>query len=186
LTMSLHHLEWLIGDPVPDPEMVIYQVLPYAPLQADRVIEHLCGLAGLDVGQAGHDPKRAERVRVAFGLIVDTARVRQEMLDVEQFERGISKRWGGICSRDCATTAAGSPPGSATGAPTSRCAGRWALGDLGLAGRAGRRWLHHLRNNPVVRRRTIDRALEARLLQRHAGRSDRHDRVVLVQWVGRA
>jgi hypothetical protein len=38
----------------------------------------------------------------------------------------------------------------------------------------------------VVLRRVIDRALEARLLQREAGRSDRHDRVVLVQGVSRA
>jgi hypothetical protein len=63
---------------------------------------------------------------------------------------------------------------------------RWALGDLGLAGRAGRRWLHHLRDNPLVLRKTIDRALEARLLQRDAGRTDRYDRVVLVQGVARA
>jgi hypothetical protein len=43
-----------------------------------------------------------------------------------------------------------------------------------------------VRDNPVVRRRTIDRALEARLLQRDAGRTDLFDRVVLVEGVGRA
>jgi hypothetical protein len=43
-----------------------------------------------------------------------------------------------------------------------------------------------VRDNPVVRRRTIDRALEARLLQRDAGRTDLVDRVVLVEGVGRA
>jgi hypothetical protein len=69
---------------------------------------------------------------------------------------------------------------------SARIALRWVLGDLGLAARAGRRWLHYLRDDPVVLRRVIDRALEARLLQRDAGRSDRHDRVVLVQGVGRA
>jgi hypothetical protein len=37
-----------------------------------------------------------------------------------------------------------------------------------------------------VLRKTIDRALEARLLQRDAGRTDRYDRVVLVQGVARA
>jgi hypothetical protein len=37
-----------------------------------------------------------------------------------------------------------------------------------------------------VLRRTIDRALEARVLQRDAGRTDRVDRVVLVEGVARA
>jgi hypothetical protein len=38
----------------------------------------------------------------------------------------------------------------------------------------------------VVLRRVIDRALEPRLLQRDAGRTDRVDRVVLVEGVARA
>jgi hypothetical protein len=66
--LTLHHLEWLIGELVPDAEMVVYEVLPGAPVQRDRIIERLCGLAGLDVGQAADDPARAERVRQAFGF----------------------------------------------------------------------------------------------------------------------
>jgi hypothetical protein len=151
-----------------DPEMVVYEVLPYAPAQADRIIEHLCRLAGLDVVRAGDDPVRAERVRQAFGLIVDAARVRQEMLDLEQFERGICRpRWRDLLKElrhDRSRFAA-------TIRDRSACiALRWALGDLGLAGRAGHRWLHYLRDNSVALRRTIDRTLEARLLQRDAAR----------------
>jgi hypothetical protein len=66
--LTLHHLEWLIGELVPDAEMVVYEVLPGAPVQRDRIIERRCGLAGLDVGQAADDPARAERVRQAFGF----------------------------------------------------------------------------------------------------------------------
>jgi hypothetical protein len=138
--LSTRHIEWLIGEPVPDPELMVYEVLPYAPAQANRIIEHLCRLAGLEVGRGGHDPERAERVRRAFGFRDKSARI----------------------------------------------ALRWALRDLGLAGRAVCRWLHQLHDNPVMLRRVIDRALEARLLQRDAGRTDRVDRVVLVQGVGSA
>jgi hypothetical protein len=53
--MNLHHLEWLIGELVPDPEMVVYGVLPYTAVDADRVIEQLWVLAGLEVGQADED-----------------------------------------------------------------------------------------------------------------------------------
>jgi hypothetical protein len=60
--VNLPHLEWLIGEPVSDPEMVVYEVLPYAPVQAERIIERLCGLAVLDAGQAEDDPELAERV----------------------------------------------------------------------------------------------------------------------------
>jgi hypothetical protein len=66
--------------------------------------------------------------------------------------------------------------GAAIGDKSARTVLHWALGDLGLTARAGRRWLHHLRGNSAALRRVIDRALEARLLQRDAGRSDRHDR----------
>jgi hypothetical protein len=72
------------------------------------------------------------------------------------------------------------------GDKSARIALRWALGDIGQATRAGRRWLRHLRDHPAVLRRTIDRALNTRLLQRDAGRTDRHDRVVFVQGVARA
>ena len=59
--MNLRHLEWLIGELVPDPEMVVYGVLPYTAVDADRVIEQLWVLAGLEVGQADEDLARAER-----------------------------------------------------------------------------------------------------------------------------
>jgi hypothetical protein len=51
--MNLH--QWLIGELVPDPEMVVYGVLPYTAVDADRIIEQLWVLAGLEVGQADED-----------------------------------------------------------------------------------------------------------------------------------
>jgi hypothetical protein len=164
--------------------MVVYEVLPYAPAQADRIIEHLCMLASLDVVQAGDDPVRAERVRQASQLIVDAAGARKSLLDTNTIEREIGRPpWRDLLKdlrhdrgRFNATV----------GDRSARIALRWALHDLGLAVRAGRRWLHYLRDNSVVLRPTIDRALEARLLQRDAGRTDLVDRVVLVEDVGRA
>jgi hypothetical protein len=182
--MNLRHLEWLIGEPVQDPERVVYEVLPYAPVQAERIIEHLCVLAGLDGGQAEDDPERAERVRQAFGLIVDAARVRQEMLDLKQLEREIGRPpWRDLLKElrhDRGRFDAAIRDKSA------RTALRWALHDLGLAGRAGRRWLHYLRDNRAVLRGVIDRALAARMLQRDAGRTERADRLALVAGVSRA
>lgn len=181
--MSMRHVEWLIGEPVPDPEMVVYEVLPYAPTQADRIIEHLCALAGLHVGQAG-DPVRAKRVRQAFGLIVEAARARQALLELQAIESRLGRSpWRERLKElrhDRRRFAATIRDRSA------RIALRWSLRDLSQATRAGRRWLHYLRDQPAVLRRTIDRALEARLLQRDVGRSDRVDRVVLVEGVGRA
>jgi hypothetical protein len=182
--VNLPHLEWLIGEPVPDPEMVVYEVRPYAPVQADRIIDRLCALAGLDVAQARNDPERAERVRQAFGHIVDGACAREALLDLEEIEREIGRPpWRDLLKevrRDRRRFAA------AISDRSVRIALRWALRDLGLAARAGPRCLHYVRDNRAMLRRVIDRALEARLLQRDAGRSDRYDRVVLVQGVGRA
>jgi hypothetical protein len=182
--MRLRYLEWLLGEPVPDPEVVVYAVLPYAPVQAERIIEQLCGLAGLDVGQAGDDPERAERVQQAFGFIVEAARAQQALLDLQAIESRLGKpQWRDLLKelrRDRRRF------GAAIRDKSACIALRWALGDLGLADRAGRRWLHHLRDNPVVLRRTIDRALMAGLLQRDAGRTDRLDRVVLLEGVARA
>ena len=89
--MNLHHLEWLIGEPVSDPEMVVYEVRPYTPAQADRIVEHLCVLARFHVAQADDDPMRAERVRQAFGLIVGAARARQALLDLSAIETRLGK-----------------------------------------------------------------------------------------------
>jgi hypothetical protein len=41
--------------------MVVYGVLPYAAVDADRIIEQLWVLAGLEVGQADEDLAGAER-----------------------------------------------------------------------------------------------------------------------------
>ena len=68
--MTLRHLQWLIAAPVANPEVVVYEVLPYAPAPADGVIEQLCALAG-------DDPARAERLRQAFQVIVAAAGARQ-------------------------------------------------------------------------------------------------------------
>jgi hypothetical protein len=182
--MNLHHLEWLLGERVPGPEMVVYEVLPYAAVGANRIIEHLCVLAGLDARQAGDDSERADRVRRAFGLIVDGARARQAVLDLSAIENSLGKPpWRDLLKelrQDRGRF------GATIGDRRACIALRWALRDLGLAGRARRHWLHHLRDNRAVLRRVIDRALEARLLQREAGRTERADRVVLVQGVGRA
>ena len=182
--MDLRHLEWLIGEPVPNPEMVVYETLPYTAAQADRIIEQLCGLAGLDLGQVDDDPERAEQVRQAFAFIVDAARGRQALLELSTTESRLGKPpWRGLLKELRHDRRRFD---DAIRDESARIALRWALRDLGLAGRAGRRWLHHLRDNRAALRKTIDRALEARLLQRDAGRTDRHDRVVLVLGVARA
>jgi hypothetical protein len=33
--MTLSHLEWLIEEAVPDPEVILYEILPYSPARAD-------------------------------------------------------------------------------------------------------------------------------------------------------
>jgi hypothetical protein len=71
--------------------MVVYEILPYAPAQADRIIEQLCVLAGLEVGQAGEDPASAKRVRQAFGLIVDAARARRALLELHAIDSRLGK-----------------------------------------------------------------------------------------------
>jgi hypothetical protein len=182
--MRLRHLEWLIEEPVPDPEVVVCEVLPYRSPQAERIIEQLCMLAGLEVGQADDNPAGAERVRQAFGHIVDGARARDALLDLEEIERGVGRPgWRDLLKElrhDRGRF------GATIGDKSARIALRWALRDLGLASRAGPHWLHHLRDDGALLRKAIDRALEARLLQRDAGRSDRHDLVVFVEGVGRA
>jgi hypothetical protein len=182
--MRLRHLEWLIGEPVPDPDLVFYEVLPYMAPQADRIIEHLCGLAGFNIGQANVNPEGAERVRAALQSIIEAARARQALLDLQAIEREIGRSpWRELLEelrhdrRRFAAT---------MGDRSARIALRWALRDLGQGVRAGRRWLHFLVDHPAVLRRAIDRALETRLLHRDVGRIDRHDRVVLVEGVARA
>ena len=59
-----------------DPAMIVYGVLPYTAVDADRVIEQLWVLAGLEVRQADEDLVGAERVRQTFGFIVEAARAR--------------------------------------------------------------------------------------------------------------
>jgi hypothetical protein len=107
LGMGMRHLEWLIGEPAPDPEVVVYEVLPYSPVQADRIIQHLCVLAKLEVGQAG-DPECEQRVRQAFGHIASTALARGRPCSTCRRSRaGSAGRRGETCSRRCVMTAAG-------------------------------------------------------------------------------
>jgi hypothetical protein len=140
-------------------------------------------LAGLEVGQAGDDPVRAERVLRRSGLSsIAPARGRPCSTWRRSRPSSASCR-AATCSTNCATTVASSPRWSTTRAPAPRCVGRseisaWRAAPV-LAG-------HHLRGNRVALRRVIDRALEARVLQRDAGRTDLVDRVVLVQGVARA
>ena len=118
-------------------------------------------------------------MRQAFGLIVDAARARQALLDLSAIESGLGKPpW-----RDLLKELRGNRRRFAATIrdKSARIVLRWALHDLGLAGRAGRHWLHYLRDNHGMLRKAIDRALEARLLQRDAGRTDRTDRVALVR-----
>jgi hypothetical protein len=182
--MNLRHLEWLIGEVVPDQELILYELLPYTAMDADRIIRHLSALAGLDVAQANDDPERAQRVRQAFGFIVGAARVREALLKADRFDREIGRpAWRARLTElrhDRGRFVA------VIGDRSACIALRWALRDLGQGVRAGRRWLHFLGDHPAVLRRAIDRALNTRLLQRNAGRTDRHDRVVFVQGVGRA
>ena len=142
------------------------------------------GLPGWMSRQAGGDRERAGRVRQAFGLIIHAARARQALLDLEQFERGVgTPPWRELLKElrhDRRRFAAAIRDRSAC------IALHWALDDLGLAGRAGHRWLHSLRDNRAILRRVIDRALEAPILQRDTGRTERADRVVLVEGVSRA
>jgi hypothetical protein len=113
-------------------------VLPYAPAQAERIIERLCALAELDVAQARNDPERAERVRQAFGFIIDAARARQALLDLQAIESSLGRPpWRDLVK---ALRHDGGRFGAAIGDRSARIALRWALGDLGLAARASRRW----------------------------------------------
>jgi hypothetical protein len=152
--------------------------------QANRIIEQLCALAGLDIGQAGDKPERADRVRQAFQVIVDAAGARQALLDLNTIECTIGRSpWRHLLKElrhDRRRFAAAIRDKSA------RIALRWALRDLGLTARAGCGWLHYLRDNQAMLRRVIDRALEARLLQRDAGRTEQAERVALAQGVARA
>ena len=178
------HLEWLIEEPVPDPDAILYEVLPYSPHQADRIIRQLCVLAGFDIGRDYEDTARAQAVRQAFRMIVDAALERQALLDLEAIERELGKPAWRDRLRALRHDRRQFIP--AIRDKSARAALRWALVDLGGATRAGRRWLHYLRDHPVVLRKVVDRALEARMLQRDQGRTDRYDRVLLIRGVGRA
>ena len=90
----MRYIEWLIRRG-PDPEMVLYEVLPYAPAQADRIIAHLCAVA--DGGRGGRGGPAWRTGRQAFGFIVDAARTRQALLDLNTIERGIGRSPGTTC-----------------------------------------------------------------------------------------
>ena len=182
--MNLRHLEWLTGEPLPDQEMILYEILPYTRVQANEIIQHLCTLAGFDLGQTKDDPASAERIRQAFRLIVGAAHARQSQLDLDELERDVGRpSWRDRLQdlRDDRHRFA-----TAIGDKSTRCALRRALIDIGQASRAGHRWLHYLRDHPDVLRRTIDRALAARILYDDPGRRNWFDRVVFAEGVGRA
>jgi hypothetical protein len=71
--MNLRHLQWFIDEPLPDPEVTLYQISPYSREDAARIIRHLCALAKIDLGQMGEDPASAERIRQALGRVVHAA-----------------------------------------------------------------------------------------------------------------
>jgi hypothetical protein len=112
--MNLRHLEWLIGELVPDPEMVVYGVLPYTAVDADRVIEQLWVLAGLEVGQVDEDLAGAE-AGTADVRVHRRGRPRARPCSIcGRSSARSGGRHGAICSRSCVTTVAGSPLRSAT------------------------------------------------------------------------
>jgi hypothetical protein len=133
--MCLRHLEWLIGESVQDANAIFYEMLPYAPAQAERIIEQLCGLTGLEVAHASDDPVCAERVRQAFGFIGGAAGARQALLDLQEIEREIGRSpW-----RDLLKGVASRPPPVCRHDPRQERSHRVALGDR--RSRAGRsRW----------------------------------------------
>jgi hypothetical protein len=134
--MNLHHLEWLIGEGVPDPEMVLYEVLPDTPVQAERIIERCVGLPSWMSGRPERIPS-AERVRQAFGHIINDARARDALLDLQAIERGVGKPpWRDLLKElrhDRGRFAAAIRDKSA------RIALRWALHDLAVWGLPGPR-----------------------------------------------
>lgn len=181
---KLRCLEWLIEEPVPDPEAIIYQILPYTPAAADRIIEHLCALAGLDLEQKVVDPGRAQSVRRAFEFVVDGARIWEAVVKQREIEKQIDKPpWR---TRLPALRSHRREFGRALRDKSVRLALRFALIRMGHANRAGRRWLHYLYDHPPVLRQAIDRALHDRMLQKDSGLNGRVDRVLLVEGVARA
>lgn len=182
--MTLRHIKWFIGEPILDPEVILYEILPYSPTQADQIIQSLCALRTPDLGQTGNDPARAQKIREAFRCIVDAARERQALLDLDQIERRIGKSpW-----RDRLLDVRNGREqfGSALGDKSVRTALRWALVEAGQAKRAGPRWLHCLCDDPRLRRETISRALNTRTLKRDRGRPHRLDHVRFLEGVSRA
>jgi hypothetical protein len=182
--MNLRHLEWLIGEPVPDPEAILYEILPYSPTQANRIIQHLFRLTDFNLAQTSNDTARAERIRQALRRVVNAACARQALLDLNKIDRDIGKPPWRDRLRDLRNDRR--QFATAIGDKSARTAPQWALIDIRQASRAGRRWLHYLRDHPAVLRKTIERALEALILQRDVGRTDRLDRVLFVEDVSRA
>lgn len=184
LGRRLRYLEWLIEEPVPDAEAIIYEILPYTPAAADRIIEHLCALAGLDLEQKVVDPGCAQSVRRAFEFAVDGARIWEAVLEQREIEKQIDKPpWR---TRLLALRSDRREFGRALRDKSVRLALRFALIRMGHANPAGRRWLHYLHDHPPVLRQAIERALHDRMLQKDSGLNGGVDRVVLVEGVARA
>jgi hypothetical protein len=182
--MKLRHLEWLIGEPLSDPDVILYEILPYSREDADQIIRHLCALAKFDLEQTREDPASAELVWQAFRLIADAATARQAQLDLDELDRDLGKPPWPDRLRDLHDDRR--QFAAVVGDQNARAALRGALIDTGLASRAGRRWLHYLRDHPDALRKTIERALEAPVMYHNSGRRNRFERVVFAQGVGRA
>jgi hypothetical protein len=142
--MNLRHLEWLTGEPVPDPEAILYEILPYSPTQANRIIQHLFRLTDFNLAQTSNDTARAERIRQALGRVVNAACARQALLDLNKIDRDIGKPPWRDRLRDLRNDRR--QFATAIGDKSARTALRWALIDIRQASRAGRRWLHYLRD----------------------------------------
>jgi hypothetical protein len=184
VSMKLRHLEWFIEEPVSTPDAIFYEILPYSPTQANRILQHLFALAKIDLRRIERDRPGAERVREAFRMIHNAAGARQAHLDLVAIERDLGRPpW-----RDLLRDLRNGRRRFATVIRdrSARAALRWALIDIGLAFRAGRRWLHYLRDHPDALRKTIDRALTARILYDDPGRLNQFERAVFAEGVGRA
>lgn len=182
--MTLRHLEWLIEELVPDPEVILYEILPYSPAEADQIVQCLFDLAGFDVRQTSDNPARAALVRQAFRFIVEAAGARQAQLDLHELERDLGKPTWRDRLRDLRNDRRQFT--RVVRNKSARAALHWALVDSGFDIRAGPRWLHYLRDRPDVLRETIIRALEEPRLQDCGGRPERLDRVLLIVGVSRA
>ncbi len=179
------HLEWFAGESIPEPEAIFYEVLPFSSVWADIILRQLLDLVDLDNTQINIELELAQQVREAFHLILDAARTAKAAVEHSAIERDIKDTtmpW-----RDRLRNLNPGRLNELSSDKSARIALRWALLETGQGARAGRRWLHYLRDHPAVLRQTVGRALETPVLRGDPGRpQDRFDDVLLVEGVARA